>query len=215
MEFENITISELLKETSSKSLTPGGGSITALTGALSTALASMVCNITLNNKEYESVYNTVKGLLKKLNNLQIQLLDAAQNDTEYFNELMITKALPKDTLEEKNLRKNRLYESYKDLVMVSINIARIAVEILPILAVLIKDGNKSVITDIIIAAMLARTTALSAIVNVRYNLRYVSDDNYVKIIMEECNVLEDYAIDQEAYVAAIEPSLTNIYLYTK
>lgn len=215
MEFENITISELLKETSSKSPTPGGGSITALTGALSTALASMVCNITLNNKKYESVYDIVKGLLKKLNNLQIQLLDAAQNDTEYFNELMITKALPKDTLEEKNLRKNRLYESYKDLVMVSINIARIAVEILPILAVLIKDGNKSVITDVIIAAMLARTTALSAIVNARYNLRYVSDDTYVKIIMEECNVLEDYAIDQEAYVAAIEPSLTNIYLYTK
>ena len=51
---------ELLKEISSSSPAPGGGSVAALSGCLGASLLSMVCNLTIGKKKYKDVEEEFK-----------------------------------------------------------------------------------------------------------------------------------------------------------
>ena len=67
---------------SSNSPTPGGGSVSALVGALGTTMASMAANFTAGKKKFRDVEEEVKSLLEKLNGSRESLLAVMQKDTE-------------------------------------------------------------------------------------------------------------------------------------
>ena len=51
----NTTMQAFLDMLASSSPAPGGGSVAALSGALGTALTSMVCHLTVGKKKYAEV----------------------------------------------------------------------------------------------------------------------------------------------------------------
>ena len=51
----DLTIKGFLAETASNAPVPGGGSISALNGAIATALTEMVANLTIGKKKYADV----------------------------------------------------------------------------------------------------------------------------------------------------------------
>ena len=51
--MESLNVKEFIKQTCSNSPTPGGGSVAALLASLSTSLAAMSANLTINKKGYE------------------------------------------------------------------------------------------------------------------------------------------------------------------
>lgn len=61
----DMNINEFLDELASNSPAPGGGSVAALSGALGTALSSMVCNLTIGKERYEDVQDEIKDALEK------------------------------------------------------------------------------------------------------------------------------------------------------
>ncbi|HQI79457.1 MAG TPA: cyclodeaminase/cyclohydrolase family protein, partial [Petrotogaceae bacterium] len=56
-------VSEFIDEVASDSSVPGGGSVAALSGAISAALVSMVSNLTIGKKGYEDKEEHVKEIL--------------------------------------------------------------------------------------------------------------------------------------------------------
>jgi len=56
-------LEKFLDELASSSPAPGGGSVSALLGALSSALTSMVCRLTENKKGYENFRGEIKKVL--------------------------------------------------------------------------------------------------------------------------------------------------------
>ena len=48
-----LSLSEFLRELAGKSSTPGGGSASALAGAMAAALLSMFCRLTIGKKKYK------------------------------------------------------------------------------------------------------------------------------------------------------------------
>ena len=93
----------ICRSTYSKSAVPGGGGAAALVGAIGTALAGMVGNLTTGKKKYAEFEDHIKGVHEKSAHLQDQLLEAIDKDTEAFNVVSAVFDLPKETEEEKLL----------------------------------------------------------------------------------------------------------------
>ena len=97
----NKSVVDFLKETSSSSPTPGGGSIAALVASLSVALSSMVVSLTLGKKNYENVQNDMQRMQIILDEYQKKTQDFVRQDIDAYNNVMAQYALPKLTEEEK------------------------------------------------------------------------------------------------------------------
>jgi formiminotetrahydrofolate cyclodeaminase len=91
----DMTLSEFLKETSSSSPAPGGGSVCALAGALGAALSSMVGELTVGKAGDNEA--RIKGSIKICKELMMELSGAVDKDTEAFNGVMAAFKLPKST----------------------------------------------------------------------------------------------------------------------
>ena len=66
-----------LNSLASKAPVPGGGGASAIGGALAAALGQMVANLTVGKKKYADVEKTMQELLGKLQALQEDFLDLA------------------------------------------------------------------------------------------------------------------------------------------
>ena len=69
-----MKINEFTEELSSSKATPGGGGASALAGALSASLGSMVGNLTVNKKKYAHVKEQIESCLEKSESLRKVLL---------------------------------------------------------------------------------------------------------------------------------------------
>jgi len=91
---------------------------------------------------------------------------------------------------EKDIRKQAIEDSSKLAATVPFEVAVTSYEILPLAEAVVKKGNSNAITDGLVAAMLARTAVLSAILNVRINLSSIDDKEFVNKYREKSDELE-------------------------
>lgn len=200
--MKEMTLVEFAKQTASNSPVPGGGSIAALAGALSAALAQMVAELTVNKKGYEDAEEKMKELASKAEVIREKLLDDIERDSESFNKYMEALKLPKETEEEKNLRSNMMQEGLKEAAIVPFEVASLAYEIMPLADEAVVSGNKNAVTDGLVSAMMARTAVLSALLNTRINLGSIKDQEFVKEYSEKVEKLENKAIEFEKNILA-------------
>lgn len=200
--MKEMTLVEFAKQTASNSPVPGGGSIAALAGALSAALAQMVAELTVNKKGYEDAEEKMKELASKAEVIREKLLDDIERDSESFNKYMEALKLPKETEEEKNLRSNLMQEGLKEAAIVPFEVASLAYEIMPLADEAVVSGNKNAVTDGLVSAMMARTAVLSALLNTRINLGSIKDQEFVKEYSEKVEKLENQAIEFEKNILA-------------
>ena len=70
-----------------------------------------------------------------------------------------------------------------------------------------RSGNKNAVTDGLVAAMMARTAILGALLNVKINLGSIKDDTFVDELRESCAILQAEAISAEQRVLDLVPEL--------
>jgi formiminotetrahydrofolate cyclodeaminase len=198
--FKDMTVEGFVNKVASKSPAPGGGSVSALCGALASALASMVCNLTVGKKKYVDVQEEIQQSLSKIEPLSVQLLDYADKDTDAFNKVMDAYSMPKNNDEEKKVRRNAIQSSMKDAAVVPLEVARLSYTILGELGTIVKKGNRNAVTDALVATMLARTAVLGALYNVKINIMSIKDDEFVAKLQEEVEKLYSNTIDAETKI---------------
>lgn len=198
--FKNMTVEGFVNEVASKSPAPGGGSVSALCGALASALASMVCNLTIGKKKYIHVQEDIQQCLEKIESMSGELLNYADKDTEAFNEVMNAYSMPKSSDEEKAQRRNTIQDSMKTAAVVPLEVARLSYAILNELETIVHKGNKNAVTDALVATMLSRTAVLGALYNVKINLMSIKDEEFVSRLGEEVNNLYCSAISTESKI---------------
>ncbi|HBC30107.1 MAG TPA: methenyltetrahydrofolate cyclohydrolase [Clostridiales bacterium] len=203
--MKNMTINEFAKIVASDSPVPGGGSIAALCGALSAALAEMVANLTVGKKKYADSKEEMTEIINKASLLRDKLLNYIEEDSLAYN--MVTEAfkLPKETEEEKAYRRDRIQEGLKVAASVPLKVAETSFEIFPLAEAVVLRGNTSSVTDALVGAMMARTGVLSAILNIRINLDSINDDEFVKALKEKADTLEDKTNRYEKEILELSP----------
>lgn len=196
------TLAGFLDELASGSSTPGGGSASALVAANSAALVSMVCNLTLGKKGYETVQDDVRDILHDSEKLREELTRLVDLDAEAFMEIMDAYQLPKTNAEEKAIRKEAIQAATRKASQVPMRTIELAVEVLSLAKEIAEIGNKNVVSDAGVAASLASSAVESAWYNVVINLKSIEDENFVEEMEEHGENLMDEA--DELYETALD-----------
>lgn len=203
--MKNLTINEFAKIVASDSPVPGGGSIAALCGALSAALSEMVANLTVTKKKYADSKEEMNAIINKASQLRDRLLNYIEEDSLAYKKVMEAYKLPKETEEEKCLRLERIQEGLKVAASVPLEVAETSYEIFPLVEAVVLRGNSSSVTDALVGAMMARTGVLSAILNIRINLDSIKDEDFVKVLKEKADILEEKANQFEKKILELSP----------
>ena len=200
--MKNMTIQEFAMQTASNEPVPGGGSISALAGSLAAALTEMVAGLTIGKKKYADVEEEMKEAVEPMKAVCAQLLDDITRDSESFDQYMQALTLPKETEEEKAARTEAMQNGLKAAVEVPLSVAKAACSNLPYAETMGVKGNRTAVTDALVATMMARTAVLGAGFNVKINLESIKDQEYVDRIGKEVAELEKQAIEQEKKILA-------------
>lgn len=196
-DLKNLTVTEFVNVTASDAPAPGGGSVAALAGALAAALAEMVANLTVGKAKYASVEDEMKKLAADGAALRVELLEDIQKDSTSFNLYMDAIGMPKDTDEEKALRRDAMQNGLKAAAQVPLSVAAAAYKIFPIAEAVVERGNTNAVTDGLVAAMMARTAVIGALFNVKINLGSIKDEAFVAELAGQVKELEEKAIAYE------------------
>lgn len=203
--MKNKSINEFAEAVASNSPVPGGGSIAALCGALSAALAEMVANLTTGKKKYIEAEPEMNEIKNKAMTLRSKLLDDIERDSFAYNKVMEAYKMPKENDEHIQLRNKAIEESAKTAAAVPLQVAQTSFEILPLAEAVVARGNSNAVTDGLVAAMLARTAVLSALLNVRINLETISDKDFVLEYKKKADVLQEETLFYEKKILELSP----------
>lgn len=203
--MKNMTLNEFVDKVASNEPVPGGGSVAAVCGTLSAALSEMVANLTVGKKKYAEHEGEMLEIKEKSLILRNKLIDYIERDSVAYNKVMEAYKLPKETEEEKNMRKKAIEESSKLAASIPLEVAAISFEIMPLAEAVVVKGNSNAVTDGLVAAMLARTAVLSAILNVRINLSSISDQSFVRDCKEKSDELEADTLAYEKKILENSP----------
>ena len=196
-DLKNLSVEEFAAVTASDAPAPGGGSVSALAGALGAALAEMVANLTVGKAKYAEVEDEMKELSAKGAEIRSELIAGIQKDTESFTMYMNALGMPKDTDEQKAVRREAMQNGLKEAAKVPLEVAETAAKIFPIAEAVVKRGNTNAVTDGLVASMMARTAVLGALLNVKINLGSIKDEAFVADMAAKVKALEELAITSE------------------
>ena len=197
MELIRLPVEEFAALTGSSAPAPGGGSVSALCGALAAALGEMVAWLTAGKEKYAASQEEMESLLSELPPLRKRLLLAVDEDTRAFDEYMKALSLPKSTGEEKAIRKAAMQKGLKSAARVPLSAAETAAALFPYLEKALTLGNPNAVTDGMVAVMLARTCVFGTVFNVRVNLRSIEDAEFTQKAAEKCDALQALAEHEE------------------
>lgn len=201
--MKNMTIEQFAMQTASSEPVPGGGSISALAGALAAALTEMVAGLTIGKKKYAEAEEEMKAAVEPMHNICQQLLVDIERDSQSFDLYMQALGLPKETEEEKAARTEAMQNGLKAAVAVPLSVAKASYEVLPYAELMVAKGNKTAVTDALVATMMARTAVLGALFNVKINLLSIKDQEFVQATSKEVEALEKKAIEHEQKILAM------------
>ena len=169
---------EFLYKLASKDPVPGGGGASAMVGALGTALGSMVANLTLGKKKYESVQEDMKVILEKADMLQKSLISLVEEDAEVFEPLSRAYGLSKNTEEEKKIRDEIMEDALKLACSVPLKIMEKALEAIAIHEELAVKGTRLAISDAGVGVLFCKSALMGASLNVYINTKLMRDREY-------------------------------------
>ena len=194
-ELKDLSIEEFAALAASDAPAPGGGSVSAVAGAL--AAAEMVANLTVGKAKYADAEEEMKEIAAKGAEIRKTLVGDIERDSESFTLYMKALGMPKDTEEQKAVRREAMQNGLKEAARVPLSVARTAAEIFPLAEAVIARGNTNAVTDGLVAAMMARTAVIGALFNVKINLGSIKDEEFRAEMEKEVSRLEAEAVEYE------------------
>jgi formiminotetrahydrofolate cyclodeaminase len=153
----------------SKTPAPGGGSAVAVSAALAAALAEMVCRYTIGKKAYKEHEPVMVEALAKVESARARFLQLAADDEVAYAQYAEVAALPKATEAERSLRDEAIQRALMHAATIPSNVAAMCVDLLSNLETIGQYGNRTLLSDVVVAAHLAEAALLGAVANVQAN----------------------------------------------
>ncbi len=181
--MKNKTIVTFTDELCSNAPVPGGGGASALMGAVSAALCSMVGELTTGKKKYAEYQIDIERILGDAKYLNSEMLDLMQKDADAFEPLAKAYGIPKDDPERDDILEAALVVAAQapfDIVMKCKEVAALVDE-------LVTKGSRLAISDVGVAAAACRAAATGAAMNVYINTKLMKNREYAAKLNEDTN----------------------------
>lgn len=166
----SMSLRDFTNLTASDAPAPGGGSVSALVGAVGVALGTMVANLSGNKRGWDHRVEEFNPWAKIGQELKDKMLKLVDEDTKAFDKVMDAFRLPKKTEEDKAARAQAIQDATLYAAEVPLMIAKTAGEAYPMLQAMANIGNPNSITDAGVGALCVHAAIQGAILNVRINL---------------------------------------------
>jgi formiminotetrahydrofolate cyclodeaminase len=198
--YRTGTIEQYVADASAKLPAPGGGSVSALAGALGAAMAAMAANFTVGKKKFRDVEPEVRQLLDQLQAGTAELLELMDQDVEAYSAVGEAYALPKDTPEHKQARTAAIQDALKVALATPLACLRRCHALIDLLDRLVAVANPNLISDVGVAAILLEAALRGARLNVEINLAWLKDAAFVEQTNDEIKTLAFQASETAASV---------------
>jgi formiminotetrahydrofolate cyclodeaminase len=182
--YRDAAVKTYLDDLASSQPTPGGGSAAALSGAMAAGLASMVVRLTLGKSGYEHVQQEMETLLRQTERLRERFERLMQEDIDAYGRLSTSFKLPRGTEDQRTERTRAIQERLAEAAQVPLEIAECAAELTQLCVRIAEIGNKNVLSDVAVGAMLASGAGNGAAWMVRTNLKAMKDTAAVQALHE-------------------------------
>lgn len=184
-----MDIKRFLEKLSSATPTPGGGSASALAGALSAALISMAAGLSLKKGELEP--QRVREMRRKSLRIQQRLFRAIAEDARSYEAVLRAFRLPKDTVKERVIRTKSIQKAFRGATITPQLVCRHSLQLLEYASLLILKGNPNAISDAGVAAYLADTALQGGLLNIGINLGPIREKSFRKKMHSLARRLEE------------------------
>lgn len=171
-----MKITEFLDVLKSDAPAPGGGSASALSGAQGCALLMMVADLTLGKEKYRDFEEICLQAKKKGQSLYEELRASVDRDTEAFNLISAAFKLPKDTDEEKAVRRAAIADGTLTATEVPFNTMKLGFEALKLVESLVGKSNPNCSSDLGVGALHLKACIEGSWLNVKINLPGVKNE---------------------------------------
>jgi formiminotetrahydrofolate cyclodeaminase len=178
--LNELSIHTFLGALASSAPTPGGGSVAGISGAMAAGLVSMVCALTIGKKQFAEIEGEVRSIQDRAEGLRRELQALAQEDIEVFGRLSAAYKLPRTTDADAASRQAAIQKVTRVAAEVPMHTARAAAALIPLCTSLASRCSRLIVSDIGVAALLARATVQSAVLNVEINLSGLEDKIFVR-----------------------------------
>src|SRR5574341_65155 len=189
------SIHDFLNKVASSAPTPGGGSVSALAGSLSSTLSAMVGNLTIGKVKYETYREELASVLQKANQLQRELEELIILDSESFEAVMQAMKLSKSTPEEVAKREKSLEEAYRKATSVPLQVMEKSLQTLELARITAEKGNVNSISDAGVAALLGQAAVQGAYLNVMINLPSLKDQDFKNQVQTRAQEIKKQALE--------------------
>lgn len=206
MKLVELTVSEFAAVMASDAPAPGGGSASALNGAIGSGLAAMVCALTVGKKKYAEHEALALEVQQKALALKDRFVDIIDTDTEAFNAVSAVFAMPKDTDEQKAARKAAMLEALKGCTVSPFQMMELAAQALELVSALVGHSNATAASDLGCAALNLKSAIQGAWLNVCININGMADQAFADEYRAKGQAILDKALPMAdaAYQAILE-----------
>ena len=199
----NLVGKEFVEELSTNSPAPGGGSVSALVGALGAALSSMVAALSHEKKELLDLKPEMNEIGIEAQKLKDRLSFLVDEDTNAFNKVMDANRLSATNDEEQSAKNQAIEIANKYAIEIPLETAKKCFRVIELADTLVEKGNPNSVSDAGVAAEVALAGVSGACMNVLINLTSVEDDSYcddmrnkVEEIMEKAESLQKVVFEK-------------------
>jgi formiminotetrahydrofolate cyclodeaminase len=171
-----LSVAELVARLATDDPVPGGGSASALAGAMGAALVQMVVELTSGRSASADDDDALTEIRGAAASLQSELLRLAEADSAAYASVVAARRMPRGTDLETESRRVQLDAAIREATRAPMYTAGRAGDVLVLAERLAPIGSRHAISDVGVAGHLAAAAIRGAALNVEINLPYVVKD---------------------------------------
>lgn len=193
-----LALADLLDLFASTDPVPGGGSASALAGALGASLLLMVAGMPKTKSGTPEETADLAAAAARLRPLRDRLIALVDSDSEAYAAVAAAFKLPKDTEADKSARKAAIQAGTRQATEVPLETMRACRDAVRHAVIVARCGNRNATSDVGVALELLLAGTKGAGLNVDINLGGLADQAYVERARWERQDLEGSANDEAA-----------------
>ncbi|HRR95904.1 MAG TPA: cyclodeaminase/cyclohydrolase family protein [Candidatus Ratteibacteria bacterium] len=169
--FLSDSLITYLEEISSKTSIPGGGSVVSLVSSLSCSLLDMVLNYTIGKEKYKKYENKFIDIKSKNQKIKKVLYSYIEKDSKIYKKIKEN---------SKNKEKQQIY--LEKSIQMHNEICNYMADLIAFSFFVAKYGNKHLISDSGIVAILSLSSFKGAKLNILINIKYLDENGKNKYL---------------------------------
>jgi methenyltetrahydrofolate cyclohydrolase len=206
MKLRDLSVTDLVRAFASSEPTPGGGSASALAGAVGASLLAMVAGLPKSRAVTEEDAARLSAAGDTCAALSLLLTTMIDLDSQAYDLVVGAFKLPKATDVEKSVRAIAIQTAMHSATAAPLDVMRACADAIEQAAVVAAFGNRNASSDVQVALELLGAGSRGAKVNVETNLASITDAEFVTSASRQ---VERRAADAERGIAAARMRLTD------